>query len=92
MKEEFGQRLLKSQTDFEASVQQEKNEREKERQKLAQELEKREAEIAQLNAQLQGVEDNNAKKLKVDLLKKCNDELKCSICDELFIMVRSIQG
>ena len=92
LKEEFGQRLLKSQTDFEASVQQEKNEREKERQKLAQELEKREAEIAQLNAQLQGVEDNNAKKLKVDLLKKCNDELKCSICDELFIMVRSIQG
>ena len=68
----------------------EKEEREKERQKLAEELDKREAKIAQLNAQLQGVEDNNAKKLKVDLLKKCNDELKCTICDELFIMVSFI--
>ena len=61
---------------------------------MAEELEKREEKIAQLNAQLQGVEDNNAKKLKenlkVELLKKCNDELKCTICDELFIMVSHI--
>ena len=72
----------------------EKEEREEERKKLAEELEKREEKIAQLNAQLQGVEDNNAKKLKenlkVELLKKCNDELKCTICDELFIMVSHI--
>ena len=71
---------------------QEKDEREKERQKLAEELDQKEAKIAQLNAQLQGVEDDNAKKLKVDLLKKCNDELKCTICDELFIMVRFIES
>ena len=88
LKEDFGERLLKSQSDFEASVQKEKDEREKEKQKLAKELDQKEAKIAQLNAQLQGVEDNNTKKLKVDLLKKCNDELKCTICDELFIMVR----
>ena len=85
LKEDFGERLLKSQSDFEASVQKEKDEREKEKQKLAKELDQKEAKIAQLNAQLQGVEDNNAKKLKADLLKKCNDELKCTICDELFI-------
>ena len=75
------------QNEFEAAVQLEKNEREEERQKLSEELANKEAKINQLNAQLQGVEADNAKKMKLDLLKKCNDELKCTICDELFIMV-----
>ena len=55
LKEDFGERLLKSQSDFEASVQKEKDEREKEKQKLAKELDQKEAKIAQLNAQLQGM-------------------------------------
>ena len=86
LQQEFVQKLQKSQEEFELAVQLEKSEREEERQKLAQELEQKEEKIQKLNAQLKETEDSNVKKMKVELLKKCNDELKCTICDELFIM------
>ena len=34
---------------------------------------------------LLGIEEKNAKKLKMDFLNSCKDELKCTICIELFI-------
>ena len=56
-------------------------------------LKEREEQIARLNDQLKGVEDDKAKKMKIEtqlnLLKKCNDELKCTVCDELFVTVSS---
>ena len=31
-----------------------------------------------------------AKRMKTDFLTQCNSELKCSICDELFVEVYSL--
>ena len=54
-------------------------------------MKEREEQIARLNDQLKGVEDDKAKEMKretqLNLLKKCNDELKCTVCDELFVTV-----
>jgi len=48
------------------------------------EFEKRLIETKLISDQ-QRIEEKNAKKLKMDFLNSCKDELKCSICIELFI-------
>ena len=59
-------------------------------------MKEREEQIARLNDQLKGVEDDKAKEMKretqLNLLKKCNDELKCTVCDDLFVTVSSDQN
>lgn len=93
LEQEFCAKLQKTQAEFEAAVQLEKNEREEERQKLAEKLQQekvkfqlKEEENQQLKAKLQGVEMSNLQTMKENLLRNCANELKCSICDELFIM------
>ena len=90
MKSEFDARLKENQDQFAAAVIVENQEREEERQKLNDELQKRQEEIAELHAKLQNVEEDKEQKLKRDnqlkVLKMCNDELKCTICDELFLV------
>ena len=90
MKTEFDARLKANQDQFAAAVIVENQEREEERQKLNQELQQRENEIAELHAKLQNVEEGQEQRLKRDnqlkLLKLSNDELKCTICDELFLI------
>merc|ERR1712079_169777 len=41
--------------------------------------------IVQLNTEMQGIDDNMVKMLKVDFFKKCKNELKCIICIEHLI-------
>ena len=43
------------------------------------------AESEEFEKRLIKIEEKNAKKLKIDFLNSCKDELKCSICIELFI-------
>ena len=54
-------------------------------------LKEREEQIAHLNDQLKGDDDNKVKMMKLEVqqvwLKKFNNELKCTICDDLFVMV-----
>lgn len=87
-------RLQRDQVELEEAVEREKAKREAERQKLSEELRDREVEIKKLNDQLrqaQNAEDKRAKKVpKLDILGKCNDELKCTVCDELFITPMSL--
>ena len=88
---DFAARLAQTHANFEEAVNREKQERDQERVKMAEELKQKEVQIEKLSRKLQGADESEAKRLKrehkVNLLKKCNDELKCTICDELFIMV-----
>ena len=62
------------------------------------ELLTRQEEITELKEELsrkrkreEAINEDNSKKLRVEekakFLEKCNDELKCSICDDIFIEV-----
>ena len=87
---EFNDRLKENQDQFAAAVIVEKQEREEERQKYNEELKEREQKIAELHEKVKQIENDQEQKLKRDVqlsvLKKSNDELKCTICDELFLV------
>jgi len=89
---EFREQLKREQSEFEKKMAEAKAKERAEKERLAQELETKKEEIAKLAKELddqkrkrQEEEVTSRKKVKADFMAQCNSELKCSVCDELFI-------
>ena len=81
LKNTFNDNLNKNQQVMEEAMtkmSEEKKKQEEEKDTMKQELMKKEAELAELKEQLKKEQDKG-------FLAKCNEELKCSVCDELYI-------
>lgn len=94
---EFREKLIKGQKDFEEAIEKEKRDKEAEcleNEIMRVELKSREKEVHELREELNrkrkreekdAPEEKSQCEEKRRFLEKCNDELKCSICDEIFI-------
>ena len=103
LNKDFEEKLRSGRKDFEEALAKEKADKEaehSEKEKMKHELETKREEIHELKKELDrkrkrdNDEDNEAKKSRTEektrFLEKCNDELKCSICDDIFIEVRIV--
>ena len=85
LKDSFNDILERNHKEMEetmAKVKADKEKEKKEANSIKQELKERDQEIAKLKEELK-VKQHSSEQLL--LLSKCNEELKCSICDEIFI-------
>jgi len=92
MLSEHKEQLRKREEEREREKQQLEAEREAEKTRMREQLESHKNEIAQLREEAKRKKDEaeaagsaKAKRMKTDFLTQCNSELKCSICDELFV-------
>jgi len=101
---EFQEKLNSGKKEFEATIAKEKSDKELERlekEKMRNELLSRQEEISELKEQLnrkrksdEELQERDSKRARAEekarFLDKCNDELKCSICDDIFIEPMSL--